>query len=208
MRLDEGTSFPSAMAIAATGDPKLAYTVGKTIALEARAAGVHWIFAPDADVNNNPDNPIINVRSFGENPQERRRICHAIHSRRRGKRRARHRQTFSRPRQRQRGLASRAGRRSRRSRRTQRHRTRSLPRRHRRRRRFDHARPSCRAGARTRREHSRHSLAQYSHRPSSRRNEISRPDRHRRHGHGRRHVALRAGRSRGALPSKREPTFC
>jgi beta-glucosidase-like glycosyl hydrolase/CubicO group peptidase (beta-lactamase class C family) len=69
MRLDEGTSFPSAMAIAATGDPKLAYTVGKTIALEARASGVHWIFAPDADLNNNPDNPIINVRSFGEEPQ-------------------------------------------------------------------------------------------------------------------------------------------
>ena len=69
MRLDEGTSFPSAMALAATGDPKLAYTVGKTIALEARASGVHWIFAPDADVNNNPDNPIINVRSFGEDPK-------------------------------------------------------------------------------------------------------------------------------------------
>ena len=69
MRLDEGTSFPSAMAIGATGDPKLAYAVGKMIALEARAAGVHWIFAPDADVNNNPDNPIINIRSFGEDPK-------------------------------------------------------------------------------------------------------------------------------------------
>ena len=69
MRLDEGTSFPSAMAVGATGDPKLAYTVGKIIALESRAAGVHWIFAPDSDVNNNPDNPIINVRSFGEDPK-------------------------------------------------------------------------------------------------------------------------------------------
>src|SRR5580700_2079033 len=68
MRLDEGTSFPSSMAIAATGDPKLAYTAGKITALEARAAGVHWIFAPDADVNDNPDNPIINIRSFGEDP--------------------------------------------------------------------------------------------------------------------------------------------
>jgi beta-N-acetylhexosaminidase len=68
MRLDEGTSFPSSMAIAATGDPKLAYTAGKITALEARAAGVHWIFAPDADVNDNPDNPIINIRSFGEHP--------------------------------------------------------------------------------------------------------------------------------------------
>jgi beta-N-acetylhexosaminidase len=69
MRLDEGTSFPSAMAIAATGDPKLAYAAGRTIAIEAQAAGVHWIFAPDADVNNNPDNPIINFRSFGEDPK-------------------------------------------------------------------------------------------------------------------------------------------
>jgi beta-glucosidase-like glycosyl hydrolase/CubicO group peptidase (beta-lactamase class C family) len=68
MRLDEGTSFPSAMAIGATGDPKLAYATGKAVAQEARAAGVHWIFAPDADVNNNPDNPIINIRSFGEDP--------------------------------------------------------------------------------------------------------------------------------------------
>ena len=68
MRLDEGTSFPSAMAIAATGDPKAAYTAGKITALEARAAGIHWIFAPDADVNDNPDNPIINIRSFGEDP--------------------------------------------------------------------------------------------------------------------------------------------
>ncbi|MFZ3214508.1 MAG: glycoside hydrolase family 3 N-terminal domain-containing protein [Candidatus Acidiferrales bacterium] len=69
MRLDEGTSFPSAMAVGATNDPQLAYTVGKIIALESRAAGVHWIFAPDADVNNNPDNPIINIRSFGEDPK-------------------------------------------------------------------------------------------------------------------------------------------
>ena len=68
MRLDGGTSFPSAMAIGATGDPKLAYTAGKITAIEARAAGVQWIFAPDADVNNNPDNPIINIRSFGEDP--------------------------------------------------------------------------------------------------------------------------------------------
>lgn len=69
MRLDEGTSFPSAMAVAATGDPQLAYTTGKITALEARAAGVRWIFAPDADVNNNPDNPIINIRSYGEDPR-------------------------------------------------------------------------------------------------------------------------------------------
>jgi len=68
MRLDEGTSFPTAMALAAAGDAKDAYTMGKITALEARAVGIQWIYAPDADVNNNPGNPIINTRSFGEDP--------------------------------------------------------------------------------------------------------------------------------------------
>src|ERR1700721_3712346 len=70
MRLDEGTNFPPAMDIGATNDPKLAYAAGKDTALEARAAGVHWIFAPDADVNDNPANPIINIRAFGEEPDK------------------------------------------------------------------------------------------------------------------------------------------
>src|SRR5258707_382062 len=69
MRLDEGTSFPTAMALAAGGNLKDAYVMGKITALEARAVGVHWIYAPDADVNNNPGNPIINTRSFGEDPE-------------------------------------------------------------------------------------------------------------------------------------------
>jgi beta-N-acetylhexosaminidase len=68
MRQDEGTSFPTAMAVAAAGDPKDAYTMGKITALEARAVGVQWVYAPVCDVNNNPGNPIINTRSFGENP--------------------------------------------------------------------------------------------------------------------------------------------
>jgi beta-N-acetylhexosaminidase len=68
MRLDEGTSFPTAMALAAAGNPRDAYTMGKITAKEARAVGIHWIYAPDADVNNNPGNPIINTRSFGEDP--------------------------------------------------------------------------------------------------------------------------------------------
>ncbi|MGH9795706.1 MAG: glycoside hydrolase family 3 N-terminal domain-containing protein, partial [Candidatus Acidiferrales bacterium] len=69
MRLEEGTSFPHVMAVAAAGKVEDAYTMGKITALEARAAGVHWIFAPVADVNSNPANPIINTRSFGEDPQ-------------------------------------------------------------------------------------------------------------------------------------------
>src|SRR5882757_1154449 len=68
MRLDEGTSFPTAMALAAGGKPADAYTMGKLTALEARAVGIQWVYAPVADVNNNPGNPIINTRSFGEDP--------------------------------------------------------------------------------------------------------------------------------------------
>jgi beta-N-acetylhexosaminidase len=68
MRLDEGTSFPTAMALAAAGDPQDAYTMGRITAQEAREVGIQWIYAPDADVNNNPGNPIINTRSFGEDP--------------------------------------------------------------------------------------------------------------------------------------------
>ncbi len=69
MRLEEGNSFPHAMAVAATGRPADAYTVGRITALEARAVGVQWIFAPVADVNSDPANPIINIRSFGEDPK-------------------------------------------------------------------------------------------------------------------------------------------
>ena len=69
MRLENGTSFPHAMAVAATGRPEDACIVGRITAAEARAVGVHWIFAPVADVNSNPDNPIINMRSFGEDPR-------------------------------------------------------------------------------------------------------------------------------------------
>ncbi|HEX4641911.1 MAG TPA: glycoside hydrolase family 3 N-terminal domain-containing protein, partial [Candidatus Acidoferrales bacterium] len=68
MRVEEGSTFPHAMAVAATGRPEDAYTMGKITAIEARAIGVPWIFAPDADVNSNPANPIINTRSFGEDP--------------------------------------------------------------------------------------------------------------------------------------------
>lgn len=70
MRLEEGTPLPSPMSIAATGEPGFAYEAGKITALEARAAGVRWVLAPVVDVNNNPANPIINFRSFGEDPCE------------------------------------------------------------------------------------------------------------------------------------------
>jgi beta-N-acetylhexosaminidase len=70
MRLMGTTVFPHAMAFGADGKVEDAETFGRITALEARAIGVHWNFFPDADVNSNPANPIINTRSFGEDPKQ------------------------------------------------------------------------------------------------------------------------------------------
>jgi beta-N-acetylhexosaminidase len=70
MRFQGGTAFPHAMAIGATGSTAYAYQFGRITAAEARAIGVHWNFYPDADVNSNPNNPIINTRAFGEDHAE------------------------------------------------------------------------------------------------------------------------------------------
>jgi beta-N-acetylhexosaminidase len=59
-----GTAFPFNMGVAATGDPKNAEIAGKITALDARAVGIQWLFAPVADVNSRPENPIVNVRSY------------------------------------------------------------------------------------------------------------------------------------------------
>ncbi len=69
MRLYGATEFPHAMAFGAVGKAESAEAFGRITAQEARAIGVHWNFFPDADVNSNPANPIINTRSFGEDPQ-------------------------------------------------------------------------------------------------------------------------------------------
>lgn len=62
------TNFPPLMALGATGSDSLAYAAGAVLAREARAVGVQMTFGPVLDVNSNPDNPIINTRSFGEDP--------------------------------------------------------------------------------------------------------------------------------------------
>ena len=69
MRVMNTVKFPHAMAYAAAGDPAATRWLASFTAREAQAMGVHWLLVPDADVNNNPDNPIINVRSYGEDPQ-------------------------------------------------------------------------------------------------------------------------------------------
>jgi beta-N-acetylhexosaminidase len=61
--------FPPEMAIGATGDTTLAYEQGRLTAQEGRALGIHIAYAPVLDVNNNPDNPVINTRSYGEDPE-------------------------------------------------------------------------------------------------------------------------------------------
>jgi len=78
MRFADTTFWPSAMAVAATGDPSLAEREGKVVAKEARAIGINHILAPVADVNVDPDNPVINARSFGEDPQDVARYVSAF----------------------------------------------------------------------------------------------------------------------------------
>ncbi len=70
MRVEGATLFPHAMAFAAGRDPEATKYLGQETAREARALGVHWVLFPDADVNNNPDNPVIGIRAFSENPEE------------------------------------------------------------------------------------------------------------------------------------------
>lgn len=70
MRFDDTLWWVPNMAVAATGDPELARQQGAATAIQSRAMGLNWIYAPSADVNNNPENPVINTRSFGEDPAQ------------------------------------------------------------------------------------------------------------------------------------------
>ncbi|HKC66754.1 MAG TPA: glycoside hydrolase family 3 N-terminal domain-containing protein [Bacteroidia bacterium] len=66
MRLDSTTQYPRQMTLAAMANDSLIYYMGRQIARECKAVGIHVNFAPVADVNNNPNNPVISMRSFGE----------------------------------------------------------------------------------------------------------------------------------------------
>jgi len=76
-RLEGATTFPRNMAFGAAGDDQLAYRAGRITAEEARAIGVQLNFAPVVDVNNNPRNPVINTRSYGEDPEAVGRLASA-----------------------------------------------------------------------------------------------------------------------------------
>ena len=78
MRFENTVNFPWNMAVAATGEPELARRQGELTGKEARALGVHQVFAPVIDVNNNAANPVINVRAYGENPADVARFGNAF----------------------------------------------------------------------------------------------------------------------------------
>ncbi|HEY0170110.1 MAG TPA: glycoside hydrolase family 3 N-terminal domain-containing protein [Pyrinomonadaceae bacterium] len=78
MRFEDTVNLPWNMALGATGNPEFARRQGEQTAREARALGVQQVYAPVADVNNNAGNPVINVRSFGEDPSEVARFVAAF----------------------------------------------------------------------------------------------------------------------------------
>lgn len=78
MRFDSTINFPWNMAVGATGNPGFARRQGEVTAREARALGVQHVFAPVVDVNNNAQNPVINVRSYGEDPEAVARMSAAF----------------------------------------------------------------------------------------------------------------------------------
>ncbi|MFQ6110306.1 MAG: glycoside hydrolase family 3 protein, partial [Candidatus Aminicenantales bacterium] len=77
-QIEGATQFPPLMALGAIGAEKQAYLMGKVTAEEGRAVGIHLTYAPVVDVNINPENPIINVRSFGEDPEQVSRLAVAF----------------------------------------------------------------------------------------------------------------------------------
>jgi beta-N-acetylhexosaminidase len=68
MRLEDGTSFPHAMALGKSIYPHATYEVAKALSEEISELGIHWNYAPVCDINSNKNNPIINIRAYGENP--------------------------------------------------------------------------------------------------------------------------------------------
>lgn len=78
LSLGGGTQLPPTMAFGAIGEERFVRRAGRITGREARAVGVHLTFAPVVDVNSDPDNPIINIRSFGEDPDRVGRLAAAF----------------------------------------------------------------------------------------------------------------------------------
>ena len=78
MRLIDGTEFPYNMAVAATGNADYAYQMAKAIAEEMKAIGAHQNFSPVADINSDPENPIVNIRAYSDDKEIVARFCEAF----------------------------------------------------------------------------------------------------------------------------------
>ncbi|MBI1315285.1 serine hydrolase [bacterium] len=78
MRLDSALRFPWALTLGSIDDSALHYDHGRRIGAQCKSLGIHWNFAPVLDVNTNPDNPIINARSYGQDPEKVRRAAVAF----------------------------------------------------------------------------------------------------------------------------------
>ena len=77
MQIRSGTPFTHNMGIAAAGNPEMSYRKGRIIAEEMRAIGINWLYGPVSDVANNPGNTMVNVRSYGEDPETMSRFVAA-----------------------------------------------------------------------------------------------------------------------------------
>ncbi|KAI0717730.1 glycoside hydrolase [Cerioporus squamosus] len=75
---DAGTQFPGAMALAASGSPELATEVTVATGKELKAAGINWVYSPVADVNSDPRNPVIGIRSYSDDPTTAARYVQAV----------------------------------------------------------------------------------------------------------------------------------
>lgn len=76
--IEGAVAFPEPLAIAAANSDEIAYSMGKGAAIQGREVGIHWTYAPVVDVNLNPDNPIANTRSLGDDPKRIARLAAAI----------------------------------------------------------------------------------------------------------------------------------
>ena len=197
--LNGATRLPRAMVIGATGDAQMAFKAGVVAATEARAVGVNIDFYPVVDVNNNPRNPIINLRSFGEDPAFVSKMARGLHQGHPVDGRLRHRQALPRPRRHERrhapgprghqppARAARPGG------------TGAVQGGHRRRRRRGHVVPHRPSGPRPDAGHSRHAQPPDPHRAAAQRAEVQRPHLHRLDDDGRHleDVLARQGRGDG-----------
>ncbi|MBK7500840.1 MAG: hypothetical protein IPI19_17580 [Ignavibacteriales bacterium] len=77
MRMNATNTFPHSMAVGSTNKTEFAYQTGKATAIEALLLGVNFNFAPVADINNNPENPVINLRSYSEDKNLVTEFCKA-----------------------------------------------------------------------------------------------------------------------------------